>query len=58
MRITWTKEPLEIKRRDGTIAKIYGPMNGAENADLHEVGSTYDVHKLVADAPHWSSDGG
>jgi hypothetical protein len=26
-------------------------------SDLHAVGATYSVHKLVSDPPHWSDDG-
>lgn len=26
-------------------------------SDLHAVGATYGVHKLVSDPPHWSADG-
>lgn len=26
-------------------------------ADLHELGASYGVHKLVSDPPHWSDDG-
>ena len=27
------------------------------SADLHAVGASYGVHKLLADPPHWSADG-
>ncbi len=32
------------------------PRNGG-NADLHGIGETYGVIKLLTDPPHWSSDG-
>jgi hypothetical protein len=33
------------------------PRTGADNADLHAVGKTYGVIKLLADHPHWSDNG-
>jgi uncharacterized Zn-binding protein involved in type VI secretion len=34
--------------KDVTIKKM---------SDLHAVGASYGVHKLVSDPPHWSDDG-
>jgi hypothetical protein len=33
------------------------PRTGAFNTDLHQVGASYGVVKLVTDHPHWSADG-
>ena len=27
------------------------------NRDLHKVGASFGVHKLVSDPPHWSANG-
>jgi hypothetical protein len=32
------------------------PRTG-QNGELHAVGQTYNVVKLVSDPPHWSADG-
>jgi hypothetical protein len=57
MDITWPGD-LTIARADGqsvTIASL--PRTGAGNTDLHKVGASYGVIKLLTDAPHWSVDG-
>ena len=46
----------------GMIGKTMVDANGesvriGSQADLHAVGATYGVHKLVSDPPHWSADG-
>ena len=46
----------------GMIGKTMVDANGESvridsQADLHAVGATYGVHKLVSDPPHWSADG-
>lgn len=49
---------LNVARADGTMAAIAStPRTGAANVELHAVGATYGVIKLVTDAPHWSADG-
>lgn len=56
MTITWSGE-LKIqnkKKEEVTIAS--SPRNG-QNKDLHKIGATYGVVKLVSDPPHWSTDG-
>jgi hypothetical protein len=56
MTISWQGD-LKIANADGTTTTITSlPKNGG-NTDLHNVGSTYGVIKLVNDPPHWSSDG-
>ena len=46
----------------GMINKTITDANGKKvtikkASDLHAVGATYGVHKLVSDPPHWSADG-
>jgi hypothetical protein len=57
MNITWPGN-LTIARADGQMVTISSePRAGAGNTDLHQVGATYGVIKLLTDAPHWSVDG-
>jgi len=59
MRITWAG-PLRIKKADGQLRTITAPPRDGTNAQLIEVGKTYNViHFLnvLKDAPHWSTDG-
>jgi hypothetical protein len=57
MTITWTSD-LTITNGDGSTTTISSlPRTGTGNSDLHKVGESYGVFKLLADAPHWSSDG-
>ena len=46
----------------GMIGKTMNDASGnavriRSEADLHAVGASYGVHKLVSDPPHWSADG-
>jgi hypothetical protein len=54
--ISWSGD-LTIRRKDGKSVTITSLPRNGENLDLHRVGATYGVHKLVADPPHWSEDG-
>ena len=57
MTITWAGT-LKIADAAGKIVTITStPRTGADNAELHAVGKSYGVIKLVADHPHWSDDG-
>jgi len=56
MTITWTGT-LKIKDAAGTVKSLDAPRNGADNKDLHAVGATYKLLKLVGDDPHWSETG-
>jgi hypothetical protein len=57
MTITWQGD-LTITNGNGDVVTITStPRNGANNGDLHTVGATYGVRKLVGDRPHWSDDG-
>ena len=53
---------LKIARADGAIIKIgyevsSAYVDGNKSPELHAVGASYGVHKLVSDPPHWSEDG-
>jgi hypothetical protein len=57
MTITW-HDDLVIADAHGASHRITSlPRNGAQNSGLHAVGLSFGVHKLLSDAPHWSSDG-
>jgi len=57
MTITWTGD-LNITDANGQQVNITStPKNGADNTDLHALGQTYGVTKLVGDRPHWSDTG-
>lgn len=57
MTITWQGE-LKIVDANGQIVNIKTEPRNGTNAELHRVGATYGVIKLVNDPPHWSDDGG
>lgn len=57
MTITW-KGTLKIVNAKGTTKTISStPRTGAGNTDLHAIGKSYNVLKLVSDPPHWSVNG-
>jgi hypothetical protein len=59
MRISWNGTLL-IKRANGQMVAITTPPKDGTNAQLIDVGKTYNViHFLnvMKDAPHWSTDG-
>ncbi len=56
MTISWTGD-LTIANADGTTTTITSVPRSGQNTELHAVGATYNVIKLVPDRPHWSSDG-
>jgi hypothetical protein len=56
MTIGWTGI-LSIADANGKVHAIGAPRSGETNHELHAVGATYGVHKLLSDAPHWSSTG-
>lgn len=57
MTITWSGTLSIVDGSGQTIQIATGPRDGAGNTELHRVGLSYGVHKLVRDKPHWSSDG-
>lgn len=56
MTIEWTGA-LAIRTRFGLKRQLGDPRTGADNRDLHAIGATYGVYKLLSDPPHWSADG-
>jgi len=56
MTISWSGT-LSIVDANGVTRALGAPRSGETNAGLHAVGATYGVHKLLSDAPHWSSTG-
>lgn len=56
MEITWTGT-IKVKNKTGTEVSVKFNQNVSANTDLHKVGSSYGVKKLVNDAPHWSFNG-
>lgn len=56
MTITWTRS-VTIKNSYAKDVTIAGPGDGASSRELHKVGATYGVIKLLKDAPHWSING-
>jgi len=56
MTISWSGI-LNIADANGVKHALGAPRSGETNAGLHAVGATYGVHKLLSDAPHWSSTG-
>lgn len=56
MTIGWTGT-LRIKDKTGKTREIASAPRTGDNPDLHKLGATYGVIKLVSDPPHWSDDG-
>ena len=56
MTITWSGDLSIVDRKGKTVVIKNGPRDGA-NTELHKVGASYGVKKLVGDKPHWSVDG-
>lgn len=56
MKISWT-QPIRVRDARGREVLIDRPRSDAANSDLHGVGATYGVRKLLTDPPHWSANG-
>jgi hypothetical protein len=56
MSISWSGA-LQITNGSGDTVTISSTPRNGSNSELHTIGSTYGVYKLVSDPPHWSSDG-
>jgi hypothetical protein len=56
MGITWTGT-LNVKTANGQTVAVGAPRNGNDNRELHAIGRSYGVIKLVSDPRHWSDDG-
>ena len=56
MTIGWTGT-IQVKDKTGKTRAIGAPQSGNTNTELHKVGATYGVIKLLSDPPHWSDNG-
>jgi hypothetical protein len=56
MTIAWQGD-LSIMDGHGQRVKISSAPRTGDNPDLHKVGASYGLIKLVSDPPHWSDDG-
>ena len=56
MHISWSGD-LTLANADGSTAVLTTAPQDGQNPDLHKVGATYGVIKLLSDPPHWSSTG-
>jgi hypothetical protein len=57
MDISWTTPALTITNGAGQAVTISSGAKNGGNPELHKVGASYSVVKLVTDPPHWSIDG-
>jgi hypothetical protein len=57
MDISWKSQELKITNGTGKDVSIKTGAKDGSNPELHKVGKSYGVIKLVSDPPHWSSDG-
>lgn len=58
MNIRWRKDLFLGPLPNGVFWGIVGgPRNGVHNRELHEVGESLGVLKLLGDPPHWSYNG-
>lgn len=55
MTITWQGD-LKILDANGRLVVIKSEPRNGNNKELHKVGETYGVSKLVSDPPHWFDD--
>lgn len=56
MSISWTGTLTIADATGASVSITSSPRNG-NNPDLHAIGASYGVYKLVNDPPHWSDDG-
>ncbi len=56
MTIAWQGD-LKIVDGMGKLVVVKSEPRNGNNAELHKVGATYGVIKLVSDPPHWFDDG-
>jgi hypothetical protein len=56
MSIGWSGD-LHIRDAAGRVVTIHSGTRDGNNPQLHQVGGSYGVRKLVRDQPHWSDDG-
>jgi len=56
--ISWNGNLSIVNGSGQTVVISTTPRTGADNTQLHDVGKSYGVLKLVSDRPHWSRTGG
>lgn len=56
MTIGWNGT-IQVRDESGRQRPVSAPRSGDANRDLHAIGATYGVLKLVSDPPHWSDNG-
>jgi hypothetical protein len=56
MSISWSGT-LSLRNGSGGTTNIATTPRSGQNAQLHTVGRSFGVFKLVSDPPHWSDDG-
>lgn len=56
MTIGWTGT-IKVRDKAGKTVALAAPRTGDANRDLHALGATYGVFKLLGDPPHWSDNG-
>lgn len=56
MTIGWTGT-IKVPDKSGSVRAVSTPRSGNTNKDLHAIGASYGVIKLVSDPPHWSDNG-
>lgn len=56
MTIGWNGT-IQVRDKFGRARTVAAPRSGDANRDLHAIGATYGVIKLVSDPPHWSDNG-
>lgn len=56
MTIGWNGT-MQVRDQSGARRTIGAPRSGDANRDLHAVGASYGVIKLLSDPPHWSDNG-
>jgi hypothetical protein len=56
MTIGWAGT-IQLRDKTGKLRALGAPRSGDANKDLHAIGATWGVRKLVSDPPHWSDDG-
>jgi len=57
MDIGWTTPELTITDGAGKTVTIKTGLKNGSNTELHKVGASFTVIKLLSDPPHWSNDG-
>lgn len=56
MTIGWAGT-IQVRDKAGRARPVSTPRSGNTNKDLHAIGATYGVIKLLKDPPHWSDNG-